>query len=64
MPNASNMQHNPVNIQPSNTTDIIDRLQNQNLGLQMHPLQQSTLNSIKIFDGSNKSQIYNLGTEC
>ena len=55
-PNASNMQHNPVNIQPSNTSDIIDRLQNQISGLQMHLLQQSTLNSTKIFDVSNKAK--------
>ena len=31
-------------------------MQSQILGLQMHPLQQSTLNSIKIFDGSNKAE--------
>ena len=56
MPNSSNTQQNPVNIQPSNTSDIIDRLQSQILGLQMHLLQQSTLNSIKIFDGSYKAE--------
>ena len=56
MPNSNNMQQNPVSIQPSNTSDIIERLQSQILGLQMHPLQQSTLNSIKIFDGSNKAE--------
>ena len=57
MANSSNMQQNSVNMQPSNTSDIIDRLQSQILDLQMHPLQQSTLNSIKIFDGSNKANL-------
>ena len=47
IPNSSNMPQNPVNIQPSNTSDIIERLQSQILSLQMHPLQQSTMNSIK-----------------
>ena len=41
---------------PSNTSDILGSLQSQILGLQMHPLQQSTLNSIKIFDGNNKAE--------
>ena len=37
-------------------SDILGSLQSQMLGLQMHPLQQSTLNSIKIFHGSNKAK--------
>ena len=44
------MQHH------SNTSDILGLLQSQILSLQMHPLQQSKLNSIKIFDGSNKAE--------
>ena len=49
------MQHN-IDMHPSNTSDILGSLQSQILGLQMHPLQQSTLNSIKIFNGSNKDE--------
>ena len=49
------MQHN-IHMNPSNTSDILGSLQSQILGLQMHPLQPSTLNSIKIFDGSNKAE--------
>ena len=49
------MQHN-IGVHPSNTSDILGSLQSQSLGLQMHPLQQATLNSIKIFDGSNKAE--------
>ena len=41
---------------PSNTSDILGSLQSKISGLQMHPLQQSTLNSIKIFDRSNKAE--------
>ena len=37
-------------------SDILGSLQSQILGLQMHLRQQSTLNSIKIFDGSNKAE--------
>ena len=37
-------------------SNIIGSLQSQILGLQTQALQQSTLNSIKIFDGSNKSE--------
>ena len=37
-------------------SDILGSLQSLILGLQMHPLQQSTLNSIKIFDGSSKAK--------
>ena len=49
------MQHN-IDIHPPNTLDILGSLQSQILGLHMHLLQQSTLNSIKIFDGSNKAE--------
>ena len=42
--------------QSPNTSDLIGSLQSQILGLQTQTLQQSTLNSIKIFDGSNKSK--------
>ena len=40
---------------PSNMSEILGSLQSQILGLQTHSLQQSTLDSIKIFDGSNKA---------
>ena len=53
--NTSNMQCN-IDMHSSNTLDILGSLQSQILGLQIHPLQQSTLNSIKIFDGSNKAE--------
>ena len=56
MPNSNNMQHNTENIQPSNTSDILGSLQSKILGLQMHPLHQSTLHSIKIFNGGNKAE--------
>ena len=46
-----------INKHHSNTSDILGSLQSQILGLQMHPLQQSTLNSIKIFNGSNKAEL-------
>ena len=52
--NTGNMQHN-IDVHPSNTSDILGLLQSQILGLQMQPLQQSTLNSIKIYNGSNKA---------
>ena len=39
-----------------NASDLIGSLQSQILGLQMQALQQSTLKSIKIFDGSTKSE--------
>ena len=35
---------------------MLDCLQSQILGLQTQALQHSTLNSIKIFDGNNKSE--------
>ena len=53
--NTGNNQHN-IDVHPSNTSDILGSLQSQILGLQMHLLQQSTLNSIKVFDGSNKAE--------
>ena len=43
--NSSNVQHN-IDMHSSNTSDILGSLQSQLLGLQMQPLQQSTLNSI------------------
>ena len=45
-----------IDVHPSNTSDILGSLQSQILGIQMHLLQQSTLNSINIFDGSNKAE--------
>ena len=51
-----NTQCSAIDIQPSNTSDILGSLQSQILGLQMHLLHQSTLNSIKIFDGGNKAE--------
>ena len=53
--NISNMQCN-VDMHSSNASDILGSLQSQILGLQIHLLQQSTLNSIKIFDRSNKAK--------
>ena len=41
---------------PLNTSELIGSLQSQILDLQTHPLQQSMLNSIKIFDGTNKAE--------
>ena len=54
--NTSNSQVNAINPQSPNVSELIGSLQSQILGLQMQALQQSTLNSIKIFDGSNKSK--------
>ena len=51
-----NTQHGAMDMPPSNTSDILGSLQSQILGLQTHPLQQSMLNSIKIFNGSNKAE--------
>ena len=51
-----NMQCSAMDMHPSNTSDILGSLQSQILGLQTHPLQQSMLNSIKIFDGSKKAE--------
>ena len=54
--NMSNSQVNVINPQSPNTSGLIGSLQSQILGLQTQALQQSTLNSIKIFDGNNKSE--------
>ena len=43
-------------MQSPNNSNIIECLQSQTLGLQTQALQQSMLNSIKIFDGNNKSK--------
>ena len=55
-PNTSNNQANPIAMQSPGNSNIIECLQSQILGLQMQALQQSMLNSIKIFDGNNKSK--------
>ena len=52
----SNSQANAIAPQFPNASDLISSLQSQILGLQTQALQQSTLNSIKIFDGTNKSE--------
>ena len=54
-PNTSNNQATPLAMQSPNNSNIIECLQSQILGLQTQALQQSTLNSIKIFNGNNKS---------
>ena len=41
---------------PLNTSELIGSLQSQIIGLQLQLLQQSTLNSIKTFDGTNKAE--------
>ena len=53
--NTGNTQVNTINAQPPDAS-ILGSLQSQILGLQMQALQQSTLNSIKIFDGSNNGE--------
>ena len=55
-PNTSNNQTNAIITHSQNNSDIIRCLQSQNLGLQVQVLQQSLLNSIKIFNGNNKSE--------
>ena len=55
-PNTSNNQANTITTQSPNNSDLIGCLQSQILGLQTKALQQSMLNSIKIFDGNNKSE--------
>ena len=47
---------NPIATQSPNNSNIIESLQSQILGLQTQALQQSTLNSIKIFNSNNKSE--------
>ena len=54
--NTRNSQVNAINPQSPDASDLIGSLQSQILGLQMQGIQQSTLNSIRIFDGSNKSK--------
>ena len=39
-----------------NTSDIIGSLQSQIIGLHSQPLQQATLNSINMFDGTKKAE--------
>ena len=41
---------------PLNTSELIGSLQSQIIGLQLQPLPQSTLNSIKMFDSTNKAE--------
>ena len=55
-PNTGNNPVNAVATQSPNNSNIIESLQSQILGLQTQALQQSMLNSIKIFDGNNKSE--------
>ena len=55
-PNTSNNQVNTITTPSPNNPDIIGSLQSQILGLQTQALQQSTMNSIKIFNGTNKSE--------
>ena len=55
--NTSSIQVNDIGSQSPNASDLIGSVQSQILGLQTQALQQSTSNSIKIFDGSNKSEL-------
>ena len=55
-PNTSINQANPIATQSPNNSNIIECLQSQILGLQTQALQQSTLNSMKNFNGNNKSE--------
>ena len=55
-PNTSNNQANAIITQSPNNSDILGCLQSQIFGLQTQALQQSTLNSLKIFNGNNKSK--------
>ena len=55
-PNTSNNQANTITSQSPNDSDLVGCLQSQILGLQTQTLQQSTLNSIKIFDSNNKGK--------
>ena len=54
--NNSNNQINSINLQNPNNSNILGCLQSQILGLQSQALQHSTLNSIKIRNGNNKSK--------
>ena len=53
--NTSNSQVNTIAPQFPNAFNLIGSLQSQILGLQTQAPQQSTLNLIQIFDGTNKS---------
>ena len=53
---SSNMPHNATDMYPLNTSELIGSLQSQIIGLQVQPLQQSTLNSIIMFNGTNKAK--------
>ena len=55
-PNNSNNQINSIHVQSPKNSNILGFLQSQILGLQTQDLQHSLLNSIKIFDGNNKSK--------
>ena len=55
-PNTNNNQVNTITTQSPNNSDLIGSLQSQILGLQTQELQQSMLNSIKIFDGTYKGK--------
>ena len=55
-PNTSNNQVNTITTQSPNDSDLIGSLKSQILGLQTQTLQQSTFNSVKIFNGTNKSK--------
>ena len=52
--NTSNSQVNAIAPESPSALDLIGSLQSQILGLQSQALQQSMLNSIKIFDGTKK----------
>ena len=54
--NTSNDQVYTIAPQSPYSSDLIRSLQSQILGLQAQALQQSMLNLIKIFDGTNKSK--------
>ena len=55
-PNNSNNQINGINLLSPNNSNILGCLQSQILGSQTQALQHSMLNSVKIFDGNNKSE--------
>ena len=52
----SNIQHNAPNMYTLNTSELIGSLQSQIIGLQLQPLQQATLTSINMFDGTKKAE--------
>ena len=54
--NNSNTPHIANDMYPLNTTELIGSLQSQIIGLQLQPLQQSMLNSIKTFNDTNKAK--------